>query len=252
MELPVGKYKVQMKKKGYASAASEITIKAGETSDLELSLAKLPDGVSEDPNVGWISISGSPKKSEITIKGKKYTSPLKYHELKKGNYSFKAKRDGYKSQSISFKITAQKHIKEQFMLNPIDGKRARRLALVFPGLGHMYAEQQSKGILFMGLEAVALFGTLSMTMDYLSVVDEWNIAKADYLAETVPAEIARKFTIYENLDKDKKQKFISSAGMGSAALAVWIWNVYDINKSIPSVFDVGLNANGQLEVSVAF
>ena len=45
---------------------------------------------------------------------------------------------------------------------------------------------------------------------------------------------------------------MGSVGLGSAAIAVWIWNVYDLNKSLPSVFDLGMNANGQLELSVAF
>ena len=65
-------------------------------------------------------------------------------------------------------------------------------------------------------------------------------------------EIQRTKDIYENLSKDKTQKLIGSAGLGTAAVVVWIWNVYDLNKSLPSQLDLSMNAKGQLEVSFAF
>ena len=82
--------------------------------------------------------------------------------------------------------------------------------------------------------------------------DAFDIAKADYLAATDAAEIARKFSIYENLGKDKTASLIGTAGFGSATLIVWVWNIIDLNKSIPSAIDIGMNANGQLEASFAF
>ena len=123
---------------------------------------------------------------------------------------------------------------------------------MFPGLGHMYADKQSKGIVLMALEAAALLGTFTMASDYLSVADAYDKAEADYLAQTDQNEIQRTKDIYENLSKDKTQKLIGSAGLGTAALAVWIWNVYDLNKSLPSQLDLSMNSKGQLEASIAF
>ena len=58
--------------------------------------------------------------------------------------------------------------------------------------------------------------------------------------------------IYENLSKDKTQKLIGSVGLGTAAVAVWIWNVYDLNRYLPSELDLSMNSKGQLEASFAF
>ena len=252
LDIPAGSHKISIKKKGYITETTEIDVKAGETTDLELSLSKLPEGVSEDPNMGWISLMGSPKKSQIVLKGKNYTSPLKYHELKKGTYRFKVSHNGYKSKNISFDIHAQKHAEYKFNLNPIDRKRAKKLALMFPGRGHFYAEKQTRGMVFMALGTASIYGTYTSLTDYQTNSDAYDIAKADYLTATDPAEIARKFSIYENLGKDKTASLIGTVGFGSATIIVWVWNIYDLNKSLPSVFDIGMNTNGQLEASFAF
>ncbi|MDP6586671.1 MAG: hypothetical protein QF535_18595, partial [Anaerolineales bacterium] len=186
------------------------------------------------------------------LQGAEYTSPLKYHELRKGSYRFKVSHDGYKSKNISFDIHAQKHAEYKFLLNPIDQKRARKLALMFPGRGHFYAEKQSKGFLFMALSTASIYGAYKSVTDYQSNSDAYDIAKADYLAATDPAEITQKFTIYENLGKDKTSYLVGTAGLGTAAFVVWVWNVYDLNTSLPSAIDIGMNESGQLEASIAF
>lgn len=260
VELPVGKYKVQMKKKGYASATSEIIVKAGETSDLELSLTKLPEGVSEDPTMGWISITGSPKKSQVTIKGENYSIPLKYHELRKGNYSFKAKKSGYKTESKSFKITAQKHIKEQFMLNPIDRDLARKYSFVFPGLGHFYAEKPLRGLAWMGLQTASLYTTYLFYVDFDDKLEISKQAQQEYKAAVDIGLIESKRIIYEQKYKDKNNALYTLIGMGVVSLGTWVWNTYDVQWSVPDVLsasadldiNIRINEKGELETKVKF
>jgi len=256
LELSAGKHTITMKKKGYITEKSEIEVHPGEATDIELSLAKRPQGVSNDPNVGWASISGAPENSAITLQGKQYPSPLKYHELRKGSYNFKAVRDGYKTKTIPFKVNAQKHSEYTFKLDPIDRKKAKKLSLMFPGLGHMYAEKQSKGIIWMALGAGSLGATLSMISQYLSDADAYISAESDYLSETDPDEITRKFSIYNNLKDEKLKGLIGSSVCGVATLTVWIWNTYDLNKSMPSIFDmpidIGMTKQGNIKASVSF
>ena len=64
-------------------------------------------------------------------------------------------------------------------------------------------------------------------------------------------QFVRKFSIYENLGKDKTASLIGTVGFGSATIIVWVWNIIDLNNSLPSVFDIGMNANGQFEASIA-
>ena len=256
LELSAGKHEVSMKKKGYITETTEIDVKPGETTDLELSLTKLPDGVSEDPNAGWITIKGSPKQSQILIQGETHSSPLKYHELKKGSYSFTAKQDGYKSYNGSFTIQAQKHFEQDYLLTPIDRKKAKKLSLMFPGLGHFYAENTSRGMLWSVLGVASIYGTAVMANQYIVDTDAYKDAETAYLAATEQADITQKFSVYNDSNDAKLKSLIGTSAFGVATLTVWIWNAYDVGKVIPSVFDmpvdIGLNSNGYIEASIAF
>ena len=147
---------------------------------------------------------------------------------------------------------------QDLILEVKSAKKARRLSMMFPGLGQIYAGEKTKGYRWMGIGAVSLIGTFSMLSNYLSNVDAYDIAEADYLSETDPAIMQQKFTVYENLGKDKTNRLIGSAGFGTSFMALWIWNMIDINRIIPSELELKtglsmqINERGQLEASIAF
>ena len=169
-----------------------------------------------------------------------------------GTYDVRAEYPFYYTKSKEIDIIKNERSALEITLKPKSPSIAKKRAWLFPGLGHMYADKQSKGIVLMALEATALLGTFTMASDYLSVADAYKTAEADYLAQTDQNEIQRTKDIYKNLSKDKTQKLIGSAGLGTAAVAVWIWNVYDLNQSLPSLLDISMNSRGQLEASFAF
>ena len=104
LDIGAGKHTVSMKLKGYSKEDKNINLEPGEVTDMEMVLSKLPQGTSEDRNAGWVSIEGTPKNATVVIRGKKLSAPLSYHELKKGNYKLHVKKDGYKSNTMPFKI----------------------------------------------------------------------------------------------------------------------------------------------------
>ena len=127
------------------------------------------------------------------------------------------------------------------------------------GLGHMYADSDSKGKRLMAIGAVSMIGTLTMLNSYSNNSDAYDIAKADYLSETDDGDaIRRKFNIYENLGEDKARDLIGTAGFSTSLLVVWVWSILDVNNVIPNAADlqsgisIDINSRGQLEASIAF
>ena len=58
----------------------------------------------------------------------------------------------------------------------------------------------------------------------------------------------------------KNQSATYLACSGTISLIVWIWNIVDVDRSIPAVFDIpetsnvniGINSRGNLEATLAF
>ena len=62
--------------------------------------------------------------------------------------------------------------------------------------------------------------------------------------------------IFNNLKDEKLKGIIGSSVCGAATLTVWIWNVYDLNKSMSSIFDmpmeISMTRQGNIKVSASF
>ena len=120
----------------------------------------------------------------------------------------------------------------------------------------MYADASSKGQKWLILGGASVIGTAYMGQSFLSNMDAFDIAKANYHAATEPTEINRLGGIYTSASDDKKTSLIGTAGFGAAYIVVWIWSAIDVNSVIPSEIDlradVHLNKYGQLEASIAF
>ena len=115
-----------------------------------------------DLNAGWVSVTGSPNKATIIIKGKKFQAPLSYHELSRGKYKLDVKKKGYRSSTIPFTVRAQKVKKINYDLTQLDRSIARKRSMIFPGLGHFYAENPIRGTFWMLLESASLISTINI------------------------------------------------------------------------------------------
>ena len=237
---------------------AEIELTAGETKDLELSLSKLPRGVSDDPTVGWVSIKGWPEDAALIFRGKRLSVPVKYYELKKGKYQGKISRSGYRSETLSVTVVPQKHHEIEFQLKPLDRNKARRLAWMFPGMGHFYGEKPVKGIMWTVLELAMLYGTWSLYNDYMQKSDECDAAYNVYKTALTGID-ARADAYREAFDaKVNSQYFLG--GAATTAAIVWIFNVVDLNRSTPRVLpfigdtsiSMGMGKNGEVEVNIEF
>jgi len=259
LELVGGKHKVKMELKGYSPETAEIELVPGETKDLELSLSKLPRGVSDDPTVGWVSIKGWPEDAALIFRGKRLSIPLKYYELKRGKYQGKVSKKSYRSETLSVTVVPQKHHEIEFQLKPLDRNKARRLAWLFPGLGHFYAEKKFKGMTWAIVEIASLYGIYTLFNEYTQKADEYNIVRKAYLAATMESDIYAKRRVYEDAFKVRNNAMYTTIGAGTFSAVVWILNVKNINRSIPDVLShpvsnisLEVNERGELEVQIGF
>jgi len=255
-KLTPGKHSIEFKKKGYISETREIELLPNQNTDMDASLKKLPKGVSDDPNVGWLSVSGNPNGSKIKINNAEYDLPYAYLDLSKGSHSYKVYKPGYKSKKGSTKIDAKKHQELKFILNPLRRKTAMMRSMVFPGLGQFYAEKRAKGLFFTGMSLLCLKMITDNSPSYSTQAELVDQAYLDY--NNAVDDISEKASIYQS-EYDKQQQIMYSMGGYSAGLAaIWIWNIFDARSSIPDIFnnysslDLELNNNGQVQVSVDF
>ena len=180
--IPHGAHDVTMKLKRYSPATEMLTLTPNQNTSLELQLSKLPEGVSEDPNAGWVNLNGWPEDSKVTLKRNILKLPLRYYELTKGKYSFTISKDGYLNEKVPFTIYPQKLTEKTFQLSPVDRKTALKKAFTFPGLGHFYAEKPLDGVKWLGLELAGLYGTFYMLDIFISKNADYKNAHDEYLA----------------------------------------------------------------------
>ena len=207
-----------------------------------------------------MSLNGWPEKATVSLWEKKLITPFTYHELKKGRYKLRIRKDGYKSKSMLFKITAQKLLKLEYKLSVLDRSIARKRSAKFPGLGHFYAERYTRGLFWMALEGTALYSTSYMYLEFKKWSNKYNSANIDYLAATEESDIIRKFNQMEECLKLKNAFKMGMLTTGAISIGVWIWNIVDAGNSIPPVFDIpkksnvdiGINSKGELEAHFAF
>ncbi|MBL7109705.1 MAG: PEGA domain-containing protein [Candidatus Marinimicrobia bacterium] len=260
VNIPDGQHNIQMKLKGYSPVSKTASLSPGDNTSIELQLIKLPDGVSENPNVGWVSVNGWPEDCNVSLAGELLSLPIKYFELHNGRYSLKATKDGYLNQNVSFNVKAQKLTETQFQLKPVDREKSKTRAWLFPGLGHYYAEKPAKGLMWTALEIASLYGAYYFYNDYQNKLSTYDNAHSNYLNSSTHDEIESNKVLYQDA-YDKKNISLASLGtMSGIAITVWIWNVFDLNNSIPYVlpfpkgsqFEIGVNEKGELETQIKF
>ena len=150
LSLSVGKHMLKLTKKGYEPTEKTVTITANVNQTLDISLTKIPAGVSSNPNMGFLTVNSFNHNAKVKISKVKATQslPLEYFELKYGKYQLKAFAKGFESEKLSVNIERQKTAKIDITLTPKNRGKAFKYSALFPGGGQYYAGSKTKGLIF--------------------------------------------------------------------------------------------------------
>jgi len=209
---------------------------------------------------GWLTLNGMPSKSNLFLDDRPYKSPLLDHKIDKGSYSVIIKKDGYVSQTHSFTIRPQEHYEFDFTLLPIDRKTALRKALMFPGSGHYYAENQKKGNFFRYLTLASLVFTTKAYLDYSNTLKAEDAAYLEYKNAVSQDDIESTAQIYRDESAKLSQNLALFGVGGGATAAIWIYNVIHLNSFLSpdnlsyenSNLNIGITPNGRLQAQITF
>ena len=67
IELPVGKYTLKVQKYGYEPLEKVVFIKPNDLGTLDVNLKRLPEGVSSNPDMGFLSVNTLDSKIKLKI-----------------------------------------------------------------------------------------------------------------------------------------------------------------------------------------
>jgi len=144
----------------------------------------------------------------------------------------------------------------------INMKTAGKRAAVFPGLGHFYSGDKSKGLFFTGLEMASLAGLATFASMYSTKSDEYTAAQQaiiDFdISNANQIDIQNVNLALSTANSEKQQALNGIIGCASTAAVVWLWNIYDIKKKKSSThtdsppISVGIDPQGKIEVSIPF
>ena len=260
LEMSPGKHTIRAELKGYDEYSGEFEIKLAETIELSIELIE---------QFGHLDLKLKPYNAKMYFNDSlamvlEFPSSIVFDnntiefKLKPGLYDVRAEKPFYFTKTLPATIKNKERTDLTLTLEAKIPKKARQLAMMFPGLGHRYSGQSKKGFKWMVLGAVSTIGTYTMATDYMQNDDVYKTAETDFLAATNPDDIKSKKIIYQNALDEKNLSLAGTAGFGSAALTIWIWNMIDVNKYIPSELELekgiilGLNDKGQLEATIAF
>ena len=234
-ELYIGEYTVTIKHEGYMDEEQTFVTTAGGSNIIDLSLRKKDKGKTENKDIGFLSANISPKDVSITIDNKKIGSnTLDYYQLLKGKHSMKISTPGFKSHIEKFEIISQKHNNSigEIILQPIDLEKAKKKSHSFPGVGHLYAEQKSKGIGWLVGGVVSLLAVHGSMTDYNEKDDLYNQAYDAYITNTNTNQFPILTAQVESAFDDRKKSMNMLFGSVSALASIWIGSVFDFKATI--------------------
>jgi len=258
-DFPTGKHLIRLELDGYANYNDKISTKSQDTTSINAELQKL--------YYGHLDLDYYPKIADVHINKLHLDYYSTFFDSLNNNLSYKLKMGEYGIiVSSPFHITRSERVTIDTSSNTtldiiLEKKtlsKAKRLAWLFPGLGHFYAENKKKGYLFSVLEAVSLSGTYLMCNQLSQYSADYKTANTAYLAATEKTDMLNKFNILQTILDKKNNATIGLASFGSAALAVWVWNVIDVKHFVLKEYyksnklDLGLNNKGQVELQIAF
>ena len=231
IDLPVGRYTIQISKEGYEPKEENLSIKANDRVELDINLKKLPAGVSSNPDMGFLSVRSSNKKVRLKIQGIQEIQqlPLDYYELIHGTYNLKAFGIGLESKKKSVMIQQQKTTKVEINLNPKQRAKAVRYSLMFPGGGQMYTGSKSRirGLIYAGTfigTGALLSKGISTYSDENKLLDQYQ---ANYNAATTAADIDATWALYEQQSVTVNDAQSNLMILSTTLVSAWLTSVID-------------------------
>ena len=119
------------------------------------------------------------------------------------NESIRIKTDTVYVPKIMNKVESDDNLKQAFLRS-----------VIFPGLGHFYLKENTKGWILTSLSAITIASSIYFIIDS-------NKKEKNYLNETNPGFIQQKYDLYNSSYKMKNISIISFA-------AVWLYSQIDI------------------------
>lgn len=105
---------------------------------------------------------------------------------------------------------------------------AKRLSLIFPGMGHLYLKERKKGLLWSALGSASFGGFVYSAMNFVDANEKYTKAKDNYLSAT--SNFNYHNVEYQNSTKDRTSAIQMLAGTSTAYLFVLTFNRLSIGK----------------------
>lgn len=217
--LSVGIHNVEVKKEGYLPQGKDFNLAMSEILKFQMELIQ---------ECG-MRIESEPVGAQVYLESEKRgVTPLTLTGLKPGSYLVSLKQRGYKKFSASADLQGGGMTDFRYILTP----RARSTSIVMstlcPGLGQIYSGKHLKGSAFLFLQVFGIAGAIIDAKEHADAVDEYEIARAEYLAAIYTSDIlTAKSAMDEKWDKAEEIRG-KRDGMIALSVIVYLANVTDI------------------------
>ena len=260
---PKGRYEVVLKLDGYEDYKQKVKIKLNSELYINAVLKQL--------NYGYLDINLFdtdlyPLPAKVFIDGDTTISPLpstlgleEYqtrYKLVHGNHDITVKYPFYKTKKNNILINNDEYVELDFFLEKKSPKTTKRFAWIYPGLGHIYADQPERGQLWFFFATASLYLTNSAYIKLTEDISNYNKAHYDYIEAR--DDIKEKRDIRDKMFENKQTSLTNFSVTGAVSLGIWIWNILDVKNAIPDdlpepfEFDFGINNTGQIEIRYVF
>ncbi|MFC1608036.1 PEGA domain-containing protein [Candidatus Latescibacterota bacterium] len=189
-------------------------------------------------NSEFISITGNPDDALISINRKTTgRTPILNKMIPLGNNKIRIKKIGYEDYTENIRTRKGNPYQLNYILSPKTRKRTFMKSLVFPGSGQRYAEYKGKGYIITLLQLATIAGVVETTIMSMDAQDKYDEAKEAYSNSGSQDEFSANFAIMEDKYDDTKSAHTLQLISAGAALAVYLYNLYDAAFTEPRTED---------------
>ena len=228
IKLPVGRYSMEISKKGYENLKRQVVIKPNDLETIDINLKKLPAGISSNPDMGFLTVNTLDEKTRLKIAGIKDVQrlPMQYFELRYGMYNLKAFGTGLESKKEKVLIEKQKTTNIDINLVKKKKSKSVRYSLIFPGGGQFY-EGSKRGVVYSGIfigTGYLLVNTLSSLSENRDLLDKYRL---DYQNAIASADIDEAWSLYEKQAIKVNDTQDNLMIIGTTLASAWISSIID-------------------------
>ena len=209
----------------------EVSIRPNDLGTLDINLKRLPEGVSSNAEMGFLTVNTLDGKTKLKIPGVKEPQrlPMKYFELKYGTYMLKAYGVGMETEKKEIEVKKQQTTTIDINLKKKLRSKAIKYSMMFPGGGQIYEGSSTK---FRGfLYTTAFLGATVLLSDglssYGSEKDLLDQYQANYLSATSSSDIDAAWALYErqsSIVNDSHNNLIIISG---AMISSYLFGIID-------------------------